>query len=226
MIVIIWGIDKIFMDYIVVTSGALYLDIDAYACCVAMKELLRLKGQNAIAYSSAVCNYSVCQSLTQEGEIIKVLPEGFLRKECKYILVDVSDPKYIEKSISIEKVIGIYDHHIGFEEYWESRIRDKSHIEFIGAAASLIFQEWKVSGLFEKMKRSTALLLIAAILDNTLNLTSSNTSAIDIDAFNELCKKESVDEKWCSLYFSEVQENIECDLKNALFNDIVIEDIT
>ena len=70
------------------------------------------------------------------------------------------------------------------------------------------------------MSRSTALLLIAAILDNTLNLTSSITTNSDIEAFKELCEKENITAEWCTLYFSDVQASIEADLKNALFSDI------
>ena len=38
---------------IIVTAGSSYLDIDAYACCIALKELFLLQGTDAIAYSPA-----------------------------------------------------------------------------------------------------------------------------------------------------------------------------
>ena len=72
------------------------------------------------------------------------------------------------------------------------------------------------------MSVSTAKLLIAAILDNTLNLASSNTTDEDKTTYNELCKIAGVNEDWYASYFSEVQANIEKDLRNALFNDIKI----
>lgn len=203
-----------------ITAGSTYLDIDAYACCVAMAELLRLKGENAIAYSTAPCNYSVCRSLVKEGQILKELPADVSAENSKYIIVDVSDPEFLKSSVPLDKVIGVYDHHVGFEEYWINRIGDCAHIEFIGAAATLIYREWKKAELQDKISHSTALLLIAAILDNTLNLTSNNTTSEDIEVFNELCKKEHIDEEWCASYFSEVQTSVEADLKNALLNDI------
>ena len=203
----------------IITAGSTYLDIDAYACCVAMAELLQLKGENAVAYSQAPYNYSVCESLMEKGQLTDSVPSEYSKENVGYIIVDVSDPEYIKDSVPIDKVVAVYDHHVGFEEYWKSRIGDNSHIEFIGAAATLIYREWKKSGLQYKMKRSTALLLIAAILDNTLNLTSTNTTQEDIDTLNELCEKEKLDEEWRDLYFSDVQKNVEADLKNALFND-------
>lgn len=203
-----------------VTAGSAYLDIDAYACMAAMSELLNLKGEKAIAYSKASGNYSVCKSLIKDGQVTTELPSEYQADTAKYIIVDVSDPEFIKDAVPLDNVIEVYDHHVGFEQYWYERIGDNSHIEFIGAAATLIYREWKKSGLQDSMTRSTALLLIAAILDNTLNLTSSNTTQEDIDVFNELCRKENIDEKWCADYFSEVQSSVEADLRNALFGDI------
>lgn len=205
---------------VIITAGPTYLDIDAYACAVAMAELLRLKGVKAVAYSKAPCNYSICGSLIKEGQILKNLPKDFDSEKSEYIVVDVSDPEFLKGSLPLERVCQIYDHHTGAEKYWSERIGENSHIEFIGAAATLIYREWKKSGLQKSMERSTALLLIAAILDNTLNLTSSNTTEEDVEAFNELCQNENIGEEWCAAYFDEVQTLVEADLKNALFGDM------
>lgn len=207
-------------NYFVITAGSDYLDIDAYACCVAMKELLCLQGENAIAYSTAQTNYSVCDFLIKPGQIETRLSEDTNADTAKYVLVDVSDPNYIQKDIPQDRIVAVYDHHVGFEEYWKTRIGDSTHIEFIGAAATLVFREWKRAGLQMSMTQNTALLLIAAILDNTLNLTSSNTTAEDVEAFQELCSIAGVNENWRATYFTEVQKNIETDLKNALLNDV------
>ena len=205
----------------IITAGFSYLDIDAYACMIAMAELLRMQGQDAIAYSSAHTNYSVCNSLIKkEQHIVQVLPVKYSNQKTNFVIVDVSDPEFLEKNISPDDVTAVYDHHVGFERYWKDRIGDGSHIEFIGAAATLIFQEWKRAGLQDKMSRDTAELLIAAILDNTLNLRSSNTTDEDRIAFNELCSTYNIDSEWCSRYFWEVQKNIEADLKGALLGDV------
>ena len=81
---------------IIVTAGSNYLDIDAYACCVALRELLVLKGENAVAYSHAKGNYSVCKSLWEEGQILNALPDGFSPEASRYLIVDVSDPEYLK----------------------------------------------------------------------------------------------------------------------------------
>lgn len=204
----------------IITAGSTYLDIDAYACMVAMAELLNLQGIHALAYSLATCNYSVCPSLTEEEQIVRSFPSDFDGNGASYIIVDVSDPEFLKSSVPLEKVVEVYDHHVGFEDYWTSRISEGAHIEFIGAAATLIYREWNRSGLSTRMKKSTAKLLIAAILDNTLNLTSSNTTKEDIEVFRELCTHAGVGEEFRASYFSEVQKSVEADLKNALFGDI------
>ena len=204
----------------IITAGSNYLDIDAYACAVAMAELLRLKGENAVAFSLAPFNYSVCNSLIEDAQIMRSLPDDISIESAKYIIVDVSDPEFLSESISLKQVAGVYDHHVGFESYWKDRIGEGANIEFIGAAATLIYREWQKAGLQDKISRPTTLLLIAAILDNTLNLTSTNTTAEDIFAFRSLCEKESVTSEWCVSYFLEVQKNIESDLKNAILKDI------
>lgn len=205
-----------------ITAGSTYLDIDAYACMVAMAELLTLQGVRAIAYSTAPCNYSVCSLLTEEGEIVRELPLDFDGNGASYIIVDVSDPDFLEDSVPLDQVSEVYDHHVGFESYWCKKIGSGAHIEFIGAAATLIYREWKKAELQDKMKRSTALLLIAAILDNTLNLTSSNMTNEDVEAFRALCAYSGVGDEFRAMYFSEVQKSVELDLKNSMFGDIKI----
>lgn len=211
---------NLFEHNTIITAGSTYLDIDAYACMVAMAELLNLQGIPALAFSEAPCNYSVCSLLTMEGQIACKLPSDFDVNYAKYIIVDVSDPEFLKNSVPLDCVIAVYDHHVGFEDYWTSRIGDGSHIEFIGAAATLIYREWERAGLTHEMKVSTAKLLIAAILDNTLNLTSSNTTPEDIEVFRALCAYADVGEEFRASYFSEVQKSVEADLQNALFGDI------
>lgn len=204
----------------VITAGSTYLDIDAYACMIAMAELLQLKGEKAVACSGAPCNYSVCGSLREEGRILCDLPSDTSAEPVRYVIVDVSDPEFLKSSVPTDRVAEVYDHHVGFEAYWAERIGDGAHIEFIGAAATLIYREWVKAGLQDSMSRSTALLLIAAILDNTLYLTSANTTEEDRAVFRTLCRRENITDAWCASYFSEVQASVEADLKNALLNDM------
>ena len=207
---------KFFLQPLILTAGATYLDIDAYACMVAMTELLRLQGLEAVAWSDAPCNYSVCPSLAEEGQVSKDLPS----EDGQYIIVDVSDPDYLAKTVPLNQIVAVYDHHVGFESYWKERIGEKACIEFIGAAATLIYREWKKACFEDQMTQTCARLLAAAILDNTLNLTSANTTDEDREAFRELCTLAGIEDDWRGFYFSEVQQTVEKDLKNALLGDL------
>ena len=204
----------------VVTAGATYLDIDAYACMVAMAELLTLMGKDAVAYSSAPTNYSVTPSLLREGQVLRMLPEDGSFSEARIVVVDVSDPDFLGKDLPLDCVRAVYDHHAGFEGYWQERIGAGAHIEFIGAAATLILREWRQAGLEDKMTRETAELLAAAILDNTLYLSSANTTQEDRDALFTLCSRCGMDDARCASYFAEVQKSIEADLESAILKDV------
>jgi hypothetical protein len=155
-----------------------------------------------------------------EGQVAHEFPSDFSEDNAEYMIVDVSDPEFLKKSVALDRIVEVYDHHVGFEDYWRARIGDGSHIEFIGAAATLIYREWKNAGLQNKMSCETALLLLAAILDNTLNLTSANTTEEDREVFFALCSHAGVGEEFRAFYFSEVQKSVEADLKNAILGDI------
>ena len=57
-------------------------------------------------------------------------------------------------------------------------------------------------------------------MDNTLNLSSANTTDEDRGAFRELCILAGVGEDWRGSYFTEVQQGVEADLTNALMGDM------
>lgn len=202
---------------IVVTSGARYIDIDAYACCVAYAELLNLLEKPAIAASTAVWNESITKS-------IRALNAPFItdhssRPEDQFIAVDLSDPSQFDKLVNEERVIEVLDHHPGFEKYWTDKIGEGSHIEFIGAAATLIYEQWVQAGKADQMSQQSAELLTAAILDNTLNFGAGVTTNRDRVAYQFLTKHGELDDEWAAKYFTECQEAILSDLAEALRND-------
>ena len=102
---------------IIVTAGSSYLDIDAYACCVALKELFLLQGIDAIAYSPADCNYSVPRSMINVASLTPNLPSDIDPKTSHYVIADVSDPDYLDSGVPLQQIVAVYDHHSGFETY-------------------------------------------------------------------------------------------------------------
>ena len=161
---------------IVITVGKSYIDIDGYASSIAYRELLRMQGLDAMFVSDAILNYSITNSLLN-------LPYSTDKYEIqeldKFIILDLSNKDYFPSFVKEENIIEIIDHHPGFEEYW----KDKSIIEEIGSVATIIVEKYEESNLLSKMDLSIAKLLMAAILDNTLNFTASITKERDKIAF-------------------------------------------
>lgn len=69
---------------IIVTSGKRYIDIDAYASCIAYAKLLRLKGKNAKAISTANLNESITNSLIQLPEKLEKITTYMEMKSLLY----------------------------------------------------------------------------------------------------------------------------------------------
>lgn len=206
---------------VVVTSGKKYIDIDAYAGCIAYAKLLNLKGIKAKAISTAKPNESITPSLMK---LTSKLDEYKPDKEDKYIIIDVSNKDYFDTFVQEEKIIGIIDHHVGFEEYWKDKLKEKAQIEFIGSVATIIVELYEKENLMEQISKDLAILLISAILDNTLNLKAKITTKRDIFAYKKL-EKIIKDETYPEKYFKECQLEINYNLKKAIENDTKIENI-
>lgn len=177
----------------IITSGASYLDIDAYACCIAYAELLNLQGIPARAVSSAKPNTSVSKTVLDWGRAFQT-HEPSLTDE--FILVDVSDYHHFDPLVVLDQVVEVIDHHPGYENYWAKKLGSAADIRPIGAAATQVFQRWQISDLLAKISEQSAALLATAILDNTLNFTSQMTTAADIDAYAELAFRAKLATDW------------------------------
>jgi inorganic pyrophosphatase/exopolyphosphatase len=202
---------------LIITAGTPYIDIDAYASSVAYAELLNLLGRKSIAASSSVLNKSITGSL-------RALPVPFSadyqpHEADEYILVDISDPARFDKIVDVNKVVEVIDHHSGFKEYWREQLGVKGQVEFIGAAATLVYERWRAANRLNYMSKASAMLLAASILDNTLNFRAHVTTERDKAAYEFLAGHAALDERWAAAYFSECQRAIAADLPTALRND-------
>ncbi|MNQ85759.1 putative manganese-dependent inorganic pyrophosphatase [compost metagenome] len=133
-----------------------------------------------------------------------------------FILVDVSDPDYLDKIVTIDQVEEVVDHHVGFEDFWHNRIGNRAHIEFIGAACTQIYEKWLAADLVDRMSETSARLLISGILDNTLNFKAAVTTTRDKAAYKELLTIANLPSSWAAQYFTECQESIFKNIQRAL----------
>lgn len=202
----------------IVTAGRGYIDIDSYAGCIAYAELLRLQGQAAEAVCTSAPNQSVPPSL--RALPVKLKSHYKPHSEDKFTLIDVSHPDFFDQIVNPGQVTQIIDHHPGEEDYWRKRIGEASHIEFVGAACTLVVEHWEGAGLLEKISPTTAKLLACGILDNTLNFRAVITTARDHAAYSHVAKIAALPAHWPETYLRECQTEVEKDVPAATRDDL------
>lgn len=201
----------------VVTSGHAFIDIDAYGSTVALAELLRLQGEDALAADTAPLNSSIPTSLrnlkVQYSTGYKPSPDDV------FTIVDLSVPEYFDFNAPVDKVVGVVDHHLDQKDFWDERLGSRSHIEFVGAACTQVYELWQKSGVLDKMSQNSAKLLACGILDNTLNLKAKITTERDQSAYTHLSKHAGLTDDWPEQYFADCQDFTLNDIDKAIGSD-------
>lgn len=202
----------------IVVGGSAYADIDVLACIAAYTQLLNLRGCYAQGVITGPWNQTISSSIRQwPTEIAKQFMDS---EECSnFILVDISDPNFLEEFVQIEKVIEVYDHHYGHEAFWRERIPNSTFIEYVGACATLIWEKFKSDGLQNSISTTNANLLYTAIFANTLNFKSYVTTDRDKIAFQELETYVDLPHDWKSIYYAEVADEFNKNLFEHICKD-------
>lgn len=202
---------------IVVTSGITFTDIDTLACAVAYAEILNKSNRPALAYLPGPLNQSIVSTIKTWNLNFS---DHFDINDHPLIVVDVSEPDYLKNSLKISNVIEIYDHHFGFEKYWYDILGENSHIEAVGACATLIWEQ----AVKNKINLSTdsSNLLYTAVFSNTLNFNSSVSHDRDKQAFSEISKKTRLPQDWIGSYYLQLESESLSDPALAVTNDIKV----
>lgn len=208
---------------IVISAGNKYLDIDAYASGIAYAVLLQSFGEEVVFASSAKENMSICPLIKELG--FNVDRDYEPKEEDKFIVLDLSNPEFFDVIINSDNIIEVIDHHTGFEEYWKDNI-ENSQIEFIGSVATIIFERFKKANKLNLLTPKLCRLLVAAILDNTLNLKSNITTKRDILAYEELKKIGKIEDSFDEQYFASCQEIINENVFDSVKSDLKIETVS
>ena len=199
------------------TTGDGHTDIDAYASCLAYVDLLSQRNKPAKVFFPAKTNYSVPDSLRifeMENYELVLSPND------KAIVLDVSVPEVVTKYFPESQILEIIDHHTGYEEYWKEHLGSKAIIEKIGAVATNIFDWWGECWDYGKMSPKIAKLLLAGILDNTLNFNASMSTERDKQASEKLAEIAGIKlMDFTKKYFEEVSKTVLDDLQNSIQND-------
>lgn len=202
----------------VVVGGSAYADIDVLACVAAYTQLLNLKGRRAEGIITGPWNQTISNSVRKWP--IGVAQE-FLATNMPldFVLVDISDPQFVERFVDIEKVIEVYDHHFGQEAFWKGRLPNSAYIEPVGACATLIWERFKQERLQDSISTINANLLYTAIFSNTLNFKSCVTTSRDIIASEQLSKHIDLPRDWKAVYYAEISEAFDSDLAEHIRKD-------
>lgn len=201
----------------IITSGRSYLDIDAYAGIVAYAELLRAQGEPAIAASTAPFNDSIPKELRNWK--IQFNSSYSPKETDTFTLLDISEPRYFDKIVSLDRVDEIIDHHPGLKDYWAKQPYVKTDIEFIGAVCTQVYERWLKADLPSGISKPSAGLLACGILDNTLNFGAQVTTSRDRQAYGHLSEIAGLGATWPKQYFSDCERSILADPNNAIRND-------
>lgn len=210
------------MNKIGVTQAVYTSDMDSLACSIAYTELLNLEGKDATAYVPKDPAHSVTPEIKSWDFKYEIEPNEEDCKEMQFVLVDTTDPHTFPKFVNKDRIVEIYDHHMGYGSYWKERLGENAKIEMIGACATLIWEEYKKRGFDQKISQTSAKLLYAAIVSNTLNFKASLTSPRDAQAFEELAPIAGISKDWIQKYFIDQEEYIYQNTRQAILDDIKI----
>lgn len=208
---------------IFVTSGKRYIDIDAYSAIIAYTHLLKSLGKDVTSISTAKFNESICPVIKDINLSLDTIDKNTTINNAEFIILDVSSPEMFDKIVKDNnKIIEIIDHHTGYESYWKSYSNINLEIEFIGSVCTIIFEKYQKHNKLNLLTPDICKLLLAGILDNTLNLKANITTNRDIEACNNLYKIGKIDKSWADTYFLSCQKLIEKDLETSIKNDVKI----
>lgn len=205
------------MSTIIVTSYC-GPDLDGVAASYAYAEFLQKTGKDANYYLegtpkkevSIVCDlFHISLSSCEKDDSNSI------------VIVDTNTIRDIPKFINIEHIVEIIDHHILSEDI-NKLSKAKVQIEMLGAVATLIAEKFYQNDI--EISRNSAVLLYYAIISNSINLHSRNTSEKDKKMANwlkEQCKE--IKEEYIKVIFEEKSKINEKDLRKEMEAEYMLE---
>lgn len=144
-------------------------------------------------------------------------------EKAKFVLLDVSNPDFFDIFVDPNRIIEVVDHHPGYEEYWRQNKAVKSQIEVIGAVCTQVYERFVEADKADLLDQDLCKLLIAGILDNTINLRSKITTERDKKAYTVLKKLGGLTDDFGREYFRACESEQMQDLKTAIIDDMKTE---
>ncbi len=203
------------MGNILVTS---YInpDMDGTACAVAYAEFINKTGGLSTAGLLGLPHEEALY-VSERFNIFLPLIEN-TDDFTKIVLVDVSELRLFAGKIVPEKVIEIIDHRqVGQTDEF---VNAKKQIELVGSAATLVAE--KFIGNNVKISRDSAILLLSAIISNTLNFKGSVTTDRDRVVADFLFEVSKLEKDYYKELFASKSDMAGEKLKNTLMADKIV----
>lgn len=162
-------------------------DIDGVSCMYAYSELLKRKGEQVDYYIWGTPKLEVrlvCDLFGIKLNPIKEIPD----EENQFIITDFNSFDQVQDRVEREEIIEIIDHHGLSRDISTYKACSRVQIDRIGAAATIVAERYKMSGLIPS--REACILLYYGIISNSINLKANITSDRDIEMtkwLNSIC---------------------------------------
>lgn len=169
--------------------GHLNPDSDAICTAAMTARWLTLRGQQATAWRAGEPNRETQFIFAQAG---LTMPERltFPLADLDVWLVDFTEPTQGPDSLAQSNVVGIIDHHrLGG---LVTRLPPEVWVKPVGSSATLL---WQLMGdeVREQLSPAESLLLLGAVLSDTVTLRSPTTTPDDRQAVDALARRAGVD---------------------------------
>jgi len=191
-------------------------DMDGTACAIAYAEFLNKTGSLAVAGLLGLPHEEACYVAKRFDISLSTIldTDDFER----IVLVDVSELRLLSGKIAPEKVIEIIDHRkVGQTEEF---LNAKMQIELVGSAATLVAEKFIENDI--DISKNSAILLLSAIISNTLNFKGSVTTDRDMAAADYLFEVSGLDKDYYKELFAAKSDMTGEKLKNTLMADKVV----
>ncbi len=170
----------------IIVTGHKNPDTDSVISALMLSRLLKKEGKEAIAVTPGEINKETEFVFNALKEVVPEKKESVTKEESVFLV----DHNELTQSIAEkENIYGVLDHHALAGLKTEKAVYFR--VEPLGSTCTLICKIMKERGI--ELSTEEADILLAGIISDTLNLTSSTTTSEDIDIYYELAEISKID---------------------------------
>ncbi len=191
----------------IITIGHLNSDTDSVAGAVALAELLKLQGKEALAYRNGQLNKESEWALKHcdSTNLVSEFSSTNISENQEFFLVDFNEENQSPVALAKINLVGLIDHH-KLNSCWKTDKPIYFRIEPVGSTCTLIaklYQERKIV-----IAKDVARLLLCGLISDTINLTSPSTTADDREILTFLATQTNENIEWLAQNLFEAKSDL------------------